>query len=698
MTPTQALPTPSPSRLLNRELASLDWNLRLLDLASDPDEPLLERVRYAAFVSINLDQFFMVRVAGLLGQIASGVTVRSPDGRTAHETLDETRARAAEIVARQARLWVRELVPELAAEGICVGQVEDCDEEELAQLEHVFERELFPVLTPLAVGPGQRFPYISGLSLSLGVWVRDPGTGEARFARVKVPEGMSRFASVGSRGLLIPIENVIAHYLPRLFPGMEILERAVFRVTRDADFTVSDEADDLLEAVEAELARRRFGDVVRLEVSSSISSQMLLRLRARLGLAAEQVYSVRGLLDMEDLMDIAALDYPELKYAPWVPAPVRRFSGGGQDLFAEIASRDILVHHPYDSFASSVEAFVTTAAKDPDVAGIKTTVYRTSHDSALAPALIECAEDGKQTVCLVELKARFDEQRNIVWSRALEQAGVHVVHGFPDLKIHAKTTLILRREGDRVRRYVHIGTGNYHAHTARHYEDFGLFTADPDIAADVADLFNYVTGFARPQPFRKLLVAPFNLRDGLIERIREVATAAASGERARIRMKVNSLIDERIIDELYLASQAGASIDIVARSIVTLRPGIPQLSDNIRVRSLAGRFLEHSRVFAFEAGEQAKYLFGSADLMPRNLDHRIEVVTPVEDPKACDELNSSFNTLLSDNTHSWTLRSDGTWDRVTPERGQRRRSAQLVEMRRRRRQGRVPKSTPPVTP
>ena len=550
----------------------------------------------------------------------------------------------------------------------------------------MFASQIYPVLTPLAVGPGQPFPYISGLSLSLGVTVRDPESGEERFARVKVPEGLPRFVGVGTRGLLIPLESTISHFLDWLFPEMEITERTAFRLTRDGDLAISDDADDLLEAVESELRKRRFGAVVRLEVSSSISRGMLGRLQERLAVGPDGVYPIRGMLDLADVGQLYALDRPDLKYEPWVPFTQRRLANPtDDDLFAEIASRDMLVQHPYDSFATSVEAFVRAAAADPQVVTLKTTVYRTGPDSALAPALMQAAENGKQSVCVVELKARFDEHRNIEWARELEQAGVHVVFGFPDMKIHAKTMLVVRREGDRLRRYVHIGTGNYHATTARAYEDVGLFTADQDIAADVADLFNFVTGFGRPQEFRKLLVAPFNLKKRLIEHIREVAEAAADGKHAAIRIKANNVTHTDVIEELYKASEAGVQIDIIVRAVCTLVPGIPGRSENIRVRSIVGRFLEHSRLYCFEIDDQKTYLLGSADLMPRNLEHRIEVVVPVEDTHARNELEGIFKTLLSDNTHAWELRADGTWHRVTAQKNERRRSAQATFMRRRER-------------
>lgn len=671
------------ARLLNRELSWLDYNARVLARASDPALPLLERSRSCAYFSSNLDEFFQVRVAGLMGQEEAGLLVRSPDGRTAPETLAAIREKTLELTAAQAKLWKRELRPALADAGVIVGEVEDCNRKELEELEQRFWRDIFPILTPLAVGPGQPFPYISPLSLSLGIFVRDPDSGEERFARVKVPELLPRFFSIGTRGLFLPLERVIRHFLPRLFPGMEIVECSAFRVTRDADLEVSDEADDLLEAVQDELRRRRFGDVVRVEVSGSVSDRMLERLERGLSARAEQIYLIPGLLDLAELQELVSIDRPDLKEEPWYPVVHPRFlaAADADELFAEIRRTDILVHHPFDSFASSYEAFLRAAARDPAVVALKTALYRTSEDSPVVPALIYAAERGKQSMSLIELKARFDESRNIGWSRSLEQAGVHVVYGFPNLKIHAKMTLIVRREGGELRRYVHLGTGNYNIMTAKTYEDYGLFTADADITADVADLFNYLSGFSQPQPFRKLLVAPFGMRDGMVEHIREVRRAAANGEEARIRIKVNSLNDEQLIEELYRASQEGAIIDIVARSICTLRPGVPGLSETIRVRSIVGRFLEHSRIFIFEAGQKRSILIGSADLMPRNLDHRIEVLTPVEDGRAQQELVRAFEVLLADNASAWEMSSEGRWMKLRPKKGDRGRQAQQVFMR-----------------
>ena len=662
--------TPEPAeRLLNRELSQLDFHARVLELAEDESLPLLERLRFCAIFSSNVDEFFQVRVAGLMEQAESGLAMRSPDGLTPQQGLGRIRERMLELIARQSRIWKKELRPLLAEHGITVGRVEDCSDKELKQLERHFQREIYPVLTPLAVGPGRPFPYISGLSLSLGVFVADPDTGEERFARVKIPEGLPRFVPIGKRGLFVPLEQVIAHFLPTLFPGAVVVERAAFRVTRDADFEVSDDAHDLLEAVETELRKRRFGDVVRVEVSSSASDAMVSRLQGGLEVDETQVYRIDSPLDLADLTELAALDRPELGQEPWVPLVPPRLAGAQADLtriFDEIRRGDVLVHQPYESFRASFELFAEAAARDPDVIAMKTAVYRTGEDSALVGSLIQCAEDGKQAVCLVELKARFDERRNIEWSRALEKAGVHVAYGFPDLKIHAKMTLVVRREGNELRRYAHIGTGNYHAATARLYEDLGIFTADEEIAADVADLFNFITGFGRPQRFRKLLVAPFTLRSGLVEQIRVVAAAAAGGEPARIRLKVNHLVDPGLVDELYAASQAGASIDVIARTTCALRPGVPGLSENIRVRSVVGHFLEHSRIYTFEAGTRSTTYIGSADLMTRNLDHRIEVLMPVEAARVRRDLHAILDSAFADDTNAWMLGPDGAWTRGAP--------------------------------
>jgi polyphosphate kinase len=678
--------TAAADRLINRELSFLDYDARVLALARDPDLPLLERVRFCAIFSSMLDEFFMIRIAGLSGQAAAGVVVRSADGRTPLQTLAEARVRVLELQAEQAEIWTDELGPALAEEGIRISRVEDLSVDELGELEGRYERDIYPVLTPLAVGPGQPFPYISGLSISLAVFVRDPETGEERFARVKVPEGLPRYFAVGEAGRLIPLERVLSHFLPTLFPGMEVVERSIFRVTRDADFEVSDEADDLLEAVELELRRRRFGEITRVEVSANMSEAMRERIQQGLHVADELVYPIDGALDLADASELTKLDRPDLKDDPWIP--VARPPLGllqGTDQFAAIRTAPLLVHHPYDSFAASFESFLHTSASDPSVIALKSTVYRTSDDTPLVPALIEAAENGKQSVCLVEIKARGDERRNIEWSRALEQAGVHVVYGFPTLKIHAKMTLVIRREAGQLRRYVHIGTGNYNSVNAKAYEDFGLFTADEEIAADVVDLFNYLTGFGRPAHFRKLLVAPFTLKQRLVEEIREVADAARLGRKARIRIKVNGLTDVDVIDELYRASEAGARIDLLIRGVCSLRPGVAGMSDGIRVRSVLGRFLEHSRLFHFEAGDSSRFYLGSADMMPRNLEHRVEVVAPIEEVGAQNEMASTFDALLADTAASWELDHNGVWHRIRPKKEDRSRSAQAVLMRRARR-------------
>ena len=678
--------TAAADRLINRELSFLDYDARVLALARDADLPLLERVKFCSIFSQMLDEFFMVRIAGLAGQAAAGVTVRSPDGRTPQQTLREARARVLELQAEQSRIWLHELRPALAAEGVVVSPVADLSPAERTELEQRYERDVYPVLTPLAVGPGQPFPYISGLSISIAVFVRDPETGEERFARVKVPEGLPRFLAVGDGSRFVPLEQVLTHFLPTLFPGMDVVERSVFRVTRDADLEVSDEADDLLEAVELELRRRRFGEVTRVEVRDDMSAAMRERIQQGLRVDDDLVYPTEGTLDLADVSELTKVERPDLALDPWVPVarpPLANLEDGDQ--FAAIRGGDLLVHHPYDSFAGSFESFLNTAASDPSVIAIKSTVYRTSDDTPLVPALIEASENGKQSVCLVEIKARGDERRNIEWSRALEQAGVHVVYGFPSLKIHGKTTLVIRREGGVLRRYVHLGTGNYNKETARSYEDYGLFTADEEIAADLADLFNYLTGFGRPAHFRKLLVAPFTLRQRLIEEIRDVADAARAGRRARIRIKVNGLTHTEVIDELYAAAQAGARVDLLVRGVCSLRPGVAGMSEGIRVRSVLGRFLEHSRVFQFESGDRSRIYLGSADLMPRNLDHRIEVVTPIEDIGAQSELVAMFDSLLADTACSWELGPDGVWHRVHPKKDDRPRSAQAVLMRRARR-------------
>ena len=547
-------------------------------------------------------------------------------------------------------------------------QCSRCSPEELEEVDRIFNEQIFPALTPLAVGPGRPFPYISNLSLSLAVWVRDPVTETELFARVKVPkEVLPRFVEIDDH-TFVPLESIIARNLDSLFPGMEVLRHAYFRVARDADFTVSDEGDDLLQAVETELRRRRFGEVVRLEVSADMDGDLRAFLIEQLGIEETQVIDVEGLLDLTDLWQIHGLDgFKELHEEPWTPVALGPFSTdeGKPDVFAAIRQGDILVHHPYESFSSSVEALVAQAVEDPDVLAIKLTVYRTSDDSALVPLLIKAAERGKQAVCLVELQARFDERRNIVWARALEQAGAHVVHGTPGLKTHAKALLVVRREGSGVGHYVHVGTGNYHAKTARLYEDFGLFTCDRNIAADVAALFNTLTGAARPPGYRKTLVAPERMREGLLAEIEGAVEAHRSGEPARIVLKMNSLVDARLIRALYEASQAGVQVDLNVRGICALRAGVPGVSENIRVVSVVGRFLEHARVYTFQRGQERSYFIGSADLMPRNLDTRVELLTPVESDSLRSELDDTLERCLADDSFAWDMRPDGSWKRRT---------------------------------
>jgi polyphosphate kinase len=638
----------------------------VLELAEDERIPLLERVKFLAIYSSNLDEFYMVRVAGLHDQVDAGIDARGADGLSPSETIERIGERTGELSRRISGEWENVIRPALADAGIRVIDCESCDPRELARIDRIFAEQVFPVLTPLAVGPGRPFPYISNLSLSLAVWLRDPVAGSETFARVKVPkEVLPRFVPLGD-GVFVPLEAVIARHLGELFPGMEILRHDYFRVTRDADFTVSDEADDLLRAVEDELRRRRFGEVVRLELSSTMAPDLRELLIESLGIEETQITHVDGLLDLEDLWEIYDVErHRDLRDEPWTPVSQPAFSDpddGRPDVLAAMRAGDLLVHHPYDSFATSVERFVQQAVADPNVLAIKMTVYRTSDDSALVPSLIEAAERGKQAVCLVELKARFDERRNIGWARALEEAGAHVVHGLPGLKTHAKALLVVRREGEGVRHYVHIGTGNYHAKTARLYEDFGLFTCDRDIASDVAELFNSLTGAARSPSYRKVVVAPDHMRDWFVEEVERTIEAHRAGEEARIVLKMNSLVDARSIRALYEASQAGVPVDLNVRGICCLRAGVEGVSENIRVVSVVGRFLEHSRIYGFQRGEERRYWIGSGDLMPRNLDTRVELIAPVEDPALRAELEDTLERCLADDTFGWELGPDG-WSR-----------------------------------
>ncbi len=652
----------------NRELSWLDFNARVLELAEDDRTPLLERAKFLAIYASNLDEFMMVRLAGLHDQVDAGIDARKADGLSPVQTIERIAERTREMGRRQTHQWEQEICPALTEHGIRITDCASCDEQQLAEIDRIFHEQVFPVLTPLAVGPGRPFPYISNLSLSLAVWVRDPVKDTELFARVKVPrEVLPRFIQIGE-GTYVPLEGVIARHLGALFPGMEVQRHAPFRVTRDADFEVSDEADDLLRAVEKELRQRRFGEVVRLEVGAQMDDDLRSFLVEQLRVEENEVEDVDGLLDLSDLWQIYGLEgLQELREEPWKPVSVEPFAtqDGKPDLFAAMRAGDVLVHHPYESFASSVERLVEQAVNDDNVLAIKMTVYRTSDDSELVPLLIQAAERGKQAVCLVELKARFDERRNIHWARALEEAGAHVVHGLPGLKTHAKALLVVRREGKGVRHYVHVGTGNYHARTARLYEDFGLFTTNPQITSDVAALFNALTGASRSPGYRKALVAPEWMRDGLLREIEKTVQAHRDGNQARIVMKMNSLVDKRCIRALYEASRAGVRVDLNIRGISCLRAGVPGVSDNIRVVSIVGRFLEHSRVYGFLRGDEQRWFIGSADLMPRNLDTRMELLVPVEDPAARAEIEDTLERCLADDSSAWDLRPDGSWERRT---------------------------------
>jgi polyphosphate kinase len=675
-----------PEDYFNRELSWLDFDMRVLELAEDPSVPLLERTKFASIYSSNLDEFFMVRVAGLHDQIEAGVERVSIDGRTPAQTLETVRERVLANGARLSRCVSEALLPALAEHGIVVKRVSDASDSERAELANHFRRVIFPALTPLAVGPGQPFPYISNLSLSLGVVARDPDSGHTTFARVKVPtEVLPRFVSLGEGGASVLLEDVIANHLDSLFPGMEIADYDFFRVTRDADLAISDEADDLLQAVEDELRRRRLGEVVRVEVGARISARLLGELTTALDVSPRDVYRVEGMLDLTGLLELTRLPgFAELRDAPYTPVVYPRVLGDERrpDVMGAMRHGDLLVHHPYDSFASSVERFVEQAVNDPQVLAIKQTVYRTSDDSTLVPALIRAAERGKQAVCLVELQARFDERTNIHWAKALEQAGVHVVYGHPALKTHAKCVLVVRREGDGVRNYVHIGTGNYHSATARLYTDFGLFTTDEAIGSDVAELFNYLTGFGRPSSYRKVLVAPGYLRNAILGEIAAATDAHSPDSPSRIALKLNALVDGACIDALYAASQAGVQVDLNVRGICCLRPGVEGLSQNVSVVSVVGRYLEHSRIYAFQYAGAQKVYISSADLMPRNLNNRVELAVPIEDPGLRTQVLDVLDLCLADNLNAWDLRGDGAWVRRHPRDGERMISAQGELMRR----------------
>src|SRR3954452_3362288 len=696
-------------RFLDREASWLQFNQRVLELAQDDGLPLLERVRFLAIFASNLDEFFMVRVAGLKRRIATGIAVRSASGLEPREVLDEIGALAHDLMQRHAQVFHSQVRPLLASEGITVVRWDELDEVEQDRLHEMFRESVFPVLTPLAVDPAQPFPYISGLSLNLAVVVRNTKTYQEHFARVKVPPLLPRFIAVeegqGSatavepsradpyKSRFVPIEDIIAAHLDQLFPGMEVLAHHSFRVTRNEDLEVEeDDTENLLQALEKELMRRRFGPPVRLEVEESINREVLDLLVRELKISEAEVYPLPGPLDLTGLFRIHSIDRPELKYPKFVAGTHRDLaeveSASAPDIFAALRNRDVLLHHPYDSFSTSVQAFLEQAAADPDVLAIKQTLYRTSGDSPIVDALIDAAESGKQVLVLVEIKARFDEHANIKWARKLEEAGCHVVYGLVGLKTHCKLSLVVRQEGDTLRRYSHVGTGNYPPKTARLYEDLGLLTADPQVGADLSDLFNRLSGYSRRETYRRLLVAPKSLRDGLISRVNKEVQHHRAGRPAFIRIKVNSMVDEALIDSLYRASQAGVPVDVWVRGICAIRPGVAGMSENIRVRSILGRFLEHSRVFGFGNGGEPEMWIGSADMMHRNLDRRIEALVRVTDPAHRAALNRLLETGMSDTTASWHLGPDGEWTRYAMDAdGQPLRNVQemLIDARRRRR-------------
>ena len=668
---------------INRELSWLDFNARVLREAADTRNPMLERLKFASIFSTNLDEFFMVRVAGLRRQVAATVVQTPPDGLTAQQQLDAILPKVAALATEQRRLLHAEIFPALAERGIRLVGVPDLTPTEWADVDEFFAAQVFPVLTPLAVDPGHPFPYISNLSLSLAVEIRDPITDAVHFARVKVPKSLPRWVPIARRNHFVPLEAVIGANLGGLFPGMDVVGWHTFRVTRysDLDLGSLEEPDDLLAMIEEQVFRRRFAEVVRLEVQDGMPQHLIELIVAALReeereedetvpvplLGARDVHFAGALLDLGDLMSIAMLDVPDLRDPPFVPMVPEELRDPDRSIFDVIRERDVLVHHPFDSFSASIERFLDAASTDDNVLAIKMTLYRTSGDTAIVRALTQAAQRGKQVAVLVELQARFDEANNITWARTLENFGVHVAYGMASLKTHTKTALVVRRESDGIRRYVHIGTGNYNSKTARIYTDVGLLTADPLIGADVSDLFNMLTGFSRQRRYRKLLVAPANMRERFLELIAREAAHAREGRPGRIVAKMNSLVDAGAITALYEASQAGVEIDLIIRGICCLRPGIRGVSDRIRVISIVGRFLEHSRIWKFGNAGAEEFYIGSADWMPRNFDRRVEAITPVEGATLHARLRSLLDTCLADNRQAWELHADGAWTQRTPE-------------------------------
>lgn len=682
-----------PQYYINRELSWLKFNDRVLHEACDPRTPLLERLKFLAIFSSNLDEFFMVRVAGLKQQVEATVNLLTPDGRTPQKQLDDIRLHLIPQLKKLNAEFEEVLRPLLIQQGIYILDYIELSEKQRSYLDNYFEEQVFPVLTPLAVDPSHPFPHISNLSLNLAVMLKNPDTDEEFFARVKVPQVLPRFLPLPpelrtqdngktANWTGIPLEQAIAHNLESLFPGMNIQEYHPFRITRDADLELEeDEADDLLLAIEQELRKRRMGgSTVRLEIRSQTPESVRYRLLQDLGLTENDIYEVDGLLGLRDLIYFLALPLPDLKYPPRqsvVPSRLQRLREPsinldvheieeGKDFFAIIREKDLLVHHPYQSFSGSVVRFITSAAHDPNVLAIKMTLYRTSGDSPIVNALIAAAENGKQVSVLVELKARFDEENNIYWARRLERVGVHVVYGLVGLKTHSKIVLVVRREKDRMRRYVHIGTGNYNPKTARLYTDLGLFSCREELGADLTDVFNFLTGYSRQKSYREIMVAPVNMRDRFLELIKREIENVQNGFSGRIVGKMNALVDPQIIASLYEASRAGVQIDLIIRGICCLRPGIANLSENIRIISIIGRFLEHSRIFYFYNNSQEEIYIGSADWMSRNLDRRVEVITPIKDPDIAKDLQEILGIMLADNRHAWELQSDGTYIQRNP--------------------------------
>lgn len=662
-------------RYLDRELSWLAFNQRVLELAEDPHIPLLERVNFLGIFASNLDEFFMVRVAGLKRRIVTGIAVPTNTGVPAHEVLDTVLTEARELQERHARLYREVLNPALTNEGINILRWDDLDETDKASLGEYFSEQVFPILMPLAVDPAHPFPYISGLSINLAVRIKNPKTEKNEFARLKIPAMIPRLIQVnrwqddGSLTFL-PLEELISNHLDQLFPGMEILDHHTFRVTRNEDVVVEeDETENLLQALEQELLRRKFGPPIRLEVADDIDQTTLDLLIRELRVGEKEVYVLPEPLDLSAMFQISGEQIPHLRYAPQVPLSSVELGPSEPnsipDFFGVISKQDVMVHHPYESFSTSVQAFLEAAARDPKVLAIKQTLYRTSGDSPIVEALIDAAEAGKQVLALVEIKARFDEQANITWARKLERAGVHVVYGLVGLKTHSKLALVLRQEEGKLKFYSHIGTGNYNPKTSRIYEDLGLFTSSDQVGKELTRLFNELSGYAIEKKFKRLLVAPRYMRTGLLKLINQEIANAEEGKPASIRIKVNSIVDELIIDALYRASQAGVRVELLVRGICSVKPGVPGLSENIVVRSVLGRYLEHSRVFAFSGGGDPKYLIGSADMMHRNLDRRVEVLVHLSDPSHCEQIDEIFEIAFADTTSGWDLQADGSWLRAT---------------------------------